>query len=108
GLPFDQGAPLSSRRQITVVPPPIKTDFLCLVEGTDEQSDPDGQQLNFGERHLDISRNHKSLVEHTVQNVHQAGRTMMGWRKVERHVAANYIARISAAATGITRRSIHR
>ena len=93
-------AALGPGRQITVVPPPVKADFLCLVEGTHEQSDPDGEQLDFGERYLDVSRNDEPLVEHPVQHVYQSGRAMMGGRKVERHVAANYIARISAAATG--------
>jgi len=40
--------------------------------------------------------------EHPVQNVDEAGRAMMGWRKIDGHVAANYIARISSAATDRT------
>jgi len=43
------------------------------------------------------------LSPHPVEHINKAGRAMMGGRKVERHVAANYIARVLGPATGRVR-----
>jgi hypothetical protein len=69
--------PCAPRRQIAIVPPPIESDFLCLVERTDEQSDPDRQEFDFRQRNLDVARDHKSFVEYPIQYVDKTGGAMM-------------------------------
>src|SRR5262245_23074420 len=52
-MPLDGPGP--SRRQVPVVHPPVESDFARLVEGADDQPDPDRQQLHFGKRNLDVA-----------------------------------------------------
>src|SRR3954447_6704746 len=44
-------------RQMVIVFPPVEPNLLGLVDRTDEQSDPDRQQLDFRQRHLDVPSN---------------------------------------------------
>src|SRR5262249_51564840 len=52
---FSFGRLRCPRRQVTVVPPPIQTDLLRLVERAHDQADADGEQLHLRQRHLDIA-----------------------------------------------------
>jgi len=38
-------------------------------------SNPDGQQLDFGERHVDVVGNHELLIEHAIERGDQTGRS---------------------------------
>ena len=60
-----------------IVPPPVEPDLLRLVERTDQQTDADRQQLDFRERHLDVTGDDEPLVEHAVEDVDQAGRALV-------------------------------
>jgi hypothetical protein len=91
---------LGPRRQFPIVPPPVETDLLRFVQRADEQADTNGEQLDFRERDLDVACDHQPLVEHPVEHVHKAGGAVMRRRKVESHVAANYIARVSGRQLG--------
>jgi len=66
-------------RQIAIVPPPIEPDFLRFVEGADEKTNPDGEELDFGKGDLDVSRDHKPLIEHPVEHVDQSGGAVRPW-----------------------------
>src|SRR4029079_16952719 len=69
---------LASRREMTVVLPPVETDLLCLVDRADHLTDANRQELDFGQRHLDVACDHQALVEHTIENVHQPGIAAVG------------------------------
>src|SRR4029434_1177764 len=58
-----------------------------FAEQTKQDAEPDPEQLNFCQRHLDIARDHQTLVEHPVQHVDEAGGTMMR-RKLKGHARA--------------------
>src|SRR5688572_95617 len=64
---------LAARRQVPVVLPPIKTDGFRLVDRADHQANPDRQQLDFGQRNLDVPCYHQPLVEDAVENVDEPG-----------------------------------
>ena len=89
-------------RQFPIVPPPVETDLLRLVQRADEQPDPNGQQLDFRKRNLDVACDHEPLVEHPVEHIHKAGGAVMRRRKIESHVAANYIPRVPRQQLGRT------
>jgi hypothetical protein len=59
---------------VTVVHPPIQADLACLVERTHDQPNPDGQQLDVGERDLDVAADEQPLVEDPVEDLDEAGR----------------------------------
>src|SRR6266850_2571447 len=42
-------------REMVIVFPPVETNLFRLVNRANEQPDPDRQQLNFGQRHLDVA-----------------------------------------------------
>src|SRR5262245_44863843 len=65
---------LLPRRQVVIELPPVETDLLGFVDGADEQPDPNGQELDFGQRNLDIASHHEPLVEHAVQHIDEARR----------------------------------
>ena len=54
---------------MVIVFPPVEADLLRLVDGADEQSDPDRQQLDFRERHFDIARDDEPFVQDPVEYV---------------------------------------
>jgi uncharacterized protein YajQ (UPF0234 family) len=72
---------------MAIVFPPVETNLLRLVDRTNHQADADRQQLDFGERHFDIARNHESLVEDAVENVDQPGTTTGTSMNIGRHAA---------------------
>jgi hypothetical protein len=68
-----------ARGEVPVVPPPVETDLLRLVERTDEQPDADGEELDFGEGDLDVPGDYQPLVQHAIEDVDEPGRAMVGW-----------------------------
>src|SRR5689334_22771248 len=46
---------LLARGQMVIELPPVEAYLLGFVDRADEQPDPDGQQLDFRERHFDIA-----------------------------------------------------
>ena len=72
-------AALAARRQVAVVTPPVETDLLRLVQRADEQSDADGEKLDFREGDLDVARDHQPLVQHAIEDVDESRRAMVGW-----------------------------
>src|SRR5215207_10507681 len=63
--------PPGADREVRVLAPPIQPDLLRLVDGTDEEPDADGEELDLGERNADVAGDHEALVEDAVQNVDQ-------------------------------------
>ena len=53
--------------------PPVETDLLSFVDRADEEADADRQQLDFGERHLDIAGDDQPFVEHAIEDVNETG-----------------------------------
>jgi len=51
--------------------PPVQPDLLGLIDGADQQTDPDGQQLDIRESDTNITRNDQSFIEDAVENVDQ-------------------------------------
>ena len=76
---------LFAGRQVVIVLPPIEANLLGFVDRADEQPDPDGQQLDFRERNLDISRDDEPLVEDTVENINQTRGTSVSLCECRRH-----------------------
>ncbi len=74
----------SPGRQVAIVPPPVQTDFLRFVQGADEKTDPDSEQLDFSERHLDVACNDQALVEHPIEHIYESGCAMGPW-ELESH-----------------------
>src|SRR4026208_1504463 len=70
-------ADLPARRQASIEPPPIDAELLGLVERADEQSDADGEELDFGQRDFDVSCHHEALVEDTVEDLDENPRTVV-------------------------------
>src|SRR5262249_31762063 len=70
-------AKLPARRKAPIELPPVEAELLGLAQRADEQPDPDGEQLDFGERDLDVSCDHESLVEDTVENLHETCRAIV-------------------------------
>src|SRR5690606_38676428 len=50
-------------REVPVVLPPVEADLLRLVDRTDQEADPDREQFDLGERHLDVPGDDEALVE---------------------------------------------
>src|SRR3954463_10632314 len=62
---------LPAGREVLVVPPPVESDLLRLVDRADDQPHTDGEQLDLGQRHLDVAGDDQAFVEHPIENVHQ-------------------------------------
>jgi hypothetical protein len=69
--------PRLSRRQIPIVPPPVQSDLLGLVERAHQKPNPDGEKLYLSQRHADIPGNDEPFVEHAVEHVNQSGAARM-------------------------------
>src|SRR5438093_10662040 len=54
-----------------VVAPPVEPNFLRLIDRAHQQANLDGQQLDVGQRDLDVARDDEPLVEHAIENVDQ-------------------------------------
>src|SRR3954453_16180465 len=65
--------------------PPVETDLLGLVDRADEQPDANRQQLDFGQRHLDVAGDDEPLVENTVENVDESRRSSLPSSQGRRH-----------------------
>src|SRR5207248_9339884 len=76
---------VAAGREVVVVLPPIQADLLRLVDGADDESDADGEELDFRERHLDVARDDQTLVEHAVEDVDEAARLMSSELQVRGH-----------------------
>src|ERR671933_2405851 len=63
-------------REVVVVLPPVEAYLLRLVDGADDQTDAHREQLDLGERHLDVARDDEPLVQDAVEHVHEAARLM--------------------------------
>jgi len=55
-----------------VVSTPVQTDLLRFVDRTDQQANPNRQQLDFRERHLDVASDDEALVEDTIKDLDQS------------------------------------
>src|SRR5262249_7789122 len=65
------------RGQVGIILPPVETDLLRLVDGAHDQTDPDREQLDFGERDLDVARHDQALVENSIEYIDEpAGATV--------------------------------
>src|SRR5262249_8478530 len=62
--------------EMTIVFPPVESDLLGFVDGADDQSDPDRQELDFRQRHFDVTGDGQSLVENSVQDIDEATDTV--------------------------------
>ena len=60
-----------------IVTPPVETNLFRFVDRTHEQPDPNRQQLDFRERHLDVTRDDQALVEDPIKNLDQSGGSRM-------------------------------
>ncbi len=65
--------------------PPVEPDLLGLVDRADEQPDPNREQFDFRERHLDIARDDESLVEYAIENVDEPTRSALPLTQWRRH-----------------------
>src|SRR5688572_11343796 len=57
--------------QAWVVPPPVQTDLLGLVDRAHEQSNLNGQELDIREVDLDVAGNHQPFVQNAVEDLDQ-------------------------------------
>jgi hypothetical protein len=57
---------------MAIVPPPVEADLFGLVDRADHQPDTDGEQLDFGDRDLDVAGDDQALVEDPIKNVDEA------------------------------------
>ena len=95
---LDRGSAHRTRRQIPIVTPPVQPDFLCFVEGTHEEANPDGEQLDFGQRDFDVAGNDQALIEHPIEHIYESGGTMGPW-ELESHEFWDYILTFNGDAT---------
>src|SRR5262249_33265287 len=51
--------------EVRVVFPPVEPDLLCLVDRADDEPDANREELDFGQRDLDVTRDGEALVEDT-------------------------------------------
>src|SRR5262249_7791002 len=72
-------------REVLVVAPPVQADLLCLVDGAAYPPDANGQKLHLRERYLDVACDHEPLVEHAVEDVHEAAAMAASWLKFGSH-----------------------
>src|SRR5581483_921581 len=62
---------LPSGGEVLIVPPPVEPDLLRLVDRAHDQPHADGEQLDLGQRDLDVASDDQALVEHPIESVHQ-------------------------------------
>jgi hypothetical protein len=63
---------------VAVVLPPVQTDLLGLVDRADDQANPDREELDLGQRDLDVARDDESLVEDPIEDVDQSAAAPVG------------------------------
>src|SRR6185503_3085024 len=76
---------LLARRQVVIVLPPVEPNLLRLVDGADEQTDPNREEFDLGQRHFDVARHDETLVEDTIENVNETGRAPVPFIQRHRH-----------------------
>src|SRR3979411_1208121 len=81
--------------------PPVETDLLGFVDGTDQQSDPNCQELDFRERHFDVACDNEPLIEDAVENLDETCRPSVSLTQWRRHKMA--ILRTFASARSLDR-----
>jgi hypothetical protein len=57
--------------QPRIVPPPIEANLFGLVDGADEETNLNGEELDVREVDLDVTRDDETLVEHSIEDVDQ-------------------------------------
>jgi hypothetical protein len=57
------------RAQSWVRPPPVHSDLLCLVDGTDKETHLNRKQLYVRKVDLDVTDHDETFVEHAIENV---------------------------------------
>src|SRR5262245_25124516 len=62
------GQGMFGRRQMVIQLPPVQANLLRLVNGANQQTNRDRQELDFCQRHLDIARDDEPLVEHAIEH----------------------------------------
>ena len=75
---------VAAHREVAIVPPPVQPDLLGLVDRADHQPNPDGEQLDFGDRDLDVAGDDQALVEDPIEHVDEAAsreRGRLGWNR---------------------------
>src|SRR5262249_32724369 len=70
GLVLGRDALLAGGEMVVVLPP-VEADLLGLVERADDEPNADREELDLGERDLDVPRDDETLVEDAVENVHE-------------------------------------
>src|SRR5919197_4933126 len=103
--------------QVGVPGPPVDPELLRLVRRCDQETQLDGEQLDVEQVDGDVAGHHDALVQHTIENVHEARPSALGDvppRACPSVVPERFFARAhrpgsshSAAYAG-TRRDFHR
>src|SRR5207248_11733122 len=70
---------LLARREVVVGHPPVQTDLLRLVDGTDQEANANRQELDFRERKPDIAGHDEALVENPIEDLNESGGTRMAF-----------------------------
>src|SRR6185295_17996417 len=70
---------------MVVVLPPVEADLLRFVDRADQKANPDGQELDFGQRYFDVARHHEALVEHPVEHFDQTRGSSVPLSQWRRH-----------------------
>src|SRR5205814_6229701 len=80
---------LLAGREMMIELPPIEADLFRLVDRADEETDPDRQELDFGERYLDVAGDDEPLVENPIEDIDQtrgASVPLMQWRRHKQRI----------------------
>ena len=59
--------------QIGIEFPPVHSDLLSFVDGADQQTNADRQQLDIREGDADVAGDDQPFIENAVQNIDQIG-----------------------------------
>jgi hypothetical protein len=71
GLVLDR-QPIAPGREVTVISPPVQSDLLGLVDRAHDETDTNREELDLGERDLDVTGHDQALVEDAVENVNKS------------------------------------
>src|SRR6267143_113701 len=72
-------------REVVVVFPPVETNLLRLVDRADDEADADGEELDLGERHLDVAGDDEALVEDAIEDIDEAACLMSPYLQLGCH-----------------------
>src|SRR5262245_6113524 len=80
---------------MVIVLPPVEANLFGFVDRADEQSNSNGEKLDFRERHLDVASDHESLVKDPVEHFDQTRRASMPpitqWRRHRFGILRNFL-----------------